>query len=566
MQQSELASQSSAMMHGGETPPVPLGRRIVVNATVVSAVFAAFLALEWISFIHEYKGLPVTPWNPGLGVVFAIMVYAGPTAGLILFAGVVASEAFVLDTDLGWNVVLSLAALTAASYTAIAGLVRRTLGLDSRLSHLRDVLILLCAGLCGAVASGTLLTVLLVGVGTLDWPDVWNASVPLVIGDVIGIAVVTPLLLRLVIHRHHFDPLQIATFVSETLLLAGVIMVALFVILVRDGGGGHKLFYLLFLPVVAAALRRGLDGACVALATAQLGLVGFLHLLGYGTQVFTDFQTQMLVLTATGLIVGVAVTERRHADRVAREAQARAKQKESEAAQAARFNLVSGMASALAHEITQPMTAARALARSVQHILRTPGGDLKRADTNLTSMIAQIDHAGDVLRHVRDFLRRGTPQTNTIDVHTVVREAMTLVHADAAARKIVIKVTAGPGLPPLHGDHVQLQQVLINLVHNAIEAVASTGRTGTVQVTTRRSDDPCGVEIAVMDDGPGIAPDMVDRVFQPLATSKHEGLGLGLSISASIVAAHGGRIWVHSAEPGQTEFRVFLPTSPPASM
>jgi signal transduction histidine kinase len=549
----------------GEFPPTPRGRRIVVNATLVSAVLAAFLALEWISFIHEYKGLPVTPWNPGLGVVFAMMVYAGPPAGLVLFAGVVVAEAFVLDTDLGWPVVLSLAALTAASYTAIAALARRALGLDSTLSHLRDVLILLCAGLCGAVASGTLLTGLLVGVGTLDWPDLWNASVPLVVGDVIGIAVVTPLLLRLVIHRHHFNSMQVATLVSEALLLAGVILVVLYVILARDGVGGHKLFYLLFLPIVAAALRRGLDGACVALATAQLGLVAFLHLRGYDTQVFTDFQAQMLVLTATGLIVGVAVTERRHADRLAREAQARAKQKETEAAQAARFNLVSGMASALAHEITQPMTAARALARSVQHILRIPGGDLKRADTNVTNMIAQIDHAGDVLRHVRDFLRRGTPQASTIDVHTVVREAMTLVQADAAARKIAIKVTTDAGLPPLYGDHVQLQQVLINLVHNALEAVAATGRTGKVEVTTRRSDDPAGVEIAVRDDGPGIAPDMVDRVFQPLATSKHEGLGLGLSISASIVAAHGGRIWLHSAEPGQTEFRVFLPMSPPAT-
>ena len=549
----------------GEFPPAPRGRRIVVNATLVSAVLAAFLALEWISFIHEYKGLPVTPWNPGLGVVFAMMVYAGLAAGLVLFAGMVVAEAFVLDTDLGWPVVLSLAALTAVSYTAIAALARRALGLDSTLSHLRDVLILLCAGLCGAVASGTLLTALLVGVGALDWPDLWNASVPLVVGDVIGIAVVTPLLLRLVIHRHHLDSLQVATLASEALLLAGVILVVLYVILARDGGGGHKLFYLLFLPIVAAALRRGLDGACVALATAQIGLVAFLHLRGYDTQVFTDFQAQMLVLTATGLIVGVAVTERRHADRLAREAQARAKQKETEAAQAARFNLVSGMASALAHEITQPMTAARALARSVQHILRTPGGDLKRADTNVTNMIAQIDHAGDVLRHVRDFLRRGAPQASTIDVHTVVREAMTLVQADAAARKIAIKVTTDAGLPPLYGDHVQLQQVLINLVHNAIEAVAATGRTGTVEVTTRRNDDPGGVEIAVRDDGPGIAPDMVDRVFQPLATSKHEGLGLGLSISASIVAAHGGRIWLHSAEPGQTEFRVFLPMSPPAT-
>jgi signal transduction histidine kinase len=550
-------------MQGSEIASSSRRRRIVVGSVAVAAALAAYLALEWISFIHEYKGLPVTPWNPGLGVVFAVMVYSGPIAGLILFVGVVMAESVVLDTDLAWPVVVSLAALTAASYAFIAALARRALGLDSTLSHLRDVLILLCGGLFGAVASGSLLTGLLVAVGTLEWHDIWNASLPLMIGDVIGIAVVTPLLLRLVIHRHRFDAMQIATLAAEALLVAGVIVVALFVILARDGSGGHKLFYLMFLPVVAAAVRRGLDGACVALATAQFGLVALLHLRGYNAQVFTDFQAQMLVLTATGLIVGVAVTERRHADRLAREAQARLKQKESEAAHAARFNLVSGMASALAHEITQPMTAARALARSVQHILRTPGGDLERADANVTTMIAQIDHAGDVLRHVRDFLRRGTPHRSTIDVNAVLHEAMALVQADAAARRVAVALATEPRLPALHGDQVQLQQVLINLVRNAIEAVTSAGRTGAVVVSARASEDPRGIEISVVDDGPGIPPDMVDRVFQPLATSKHEGLGLGLSICASIVAAHGGRIWLHCAEAGKTEFRVFLPLSPP---
>jgi two-component system, LuxR family, sensor kinase FixL len=534
------------------------------KSAIVAVILAAYLALEWISFLHEYKGVPITPWNPGLGVVFALTVFIGPAGGLVLFAGIVAAEAFVLQTELDWPMVLALAALSAASYAAIGALARQALGLDTTLTHLRDVLVLLAAGLGGALASSSVMTTLLIVAGPLDWRDAGNAWLPLMVGDVIGIAVMTPLLLRLVVRRHRLTVAHLATLAPEALLFATAIVVVLVAILARNGIDGHKLFYLLFLPVVAAALRRGLDGACVALATTQLVLVALLHLHGFDAQVFTDFQTQMLVLTATGLIVGVAVTERRNADRLAREAQMRLKDKEAEAAQAARFNLVSGMASALAHEITQPMTAARALARSVQHILRTHG-DLARADANVTTLIAQIDHAGDVLRHVRDFLRRGTPHLSTLDVRTLVHEALTLTQADAEARHVAIEVAIATDLPPVHGDHVQLQQVILNLVRNATDAIAPTGRPGWIAISARRHGSPAtGVEIGVQDDGPGIAPDMVDCLFEPLTTSKHKGLGLGLPICASIVTAHGGRIWLESSAPGHTEFRFVLPLSPPS--
>jgi signal transduction histidine kinase len=537
--------------------------RIVLHTSGAALAMAAYLALEWISFIHEYKGLPVTPWNPGLGVLFAVLVLAGPAAGLLLFAGVVTAETVVLRTDLDWSIVVALAALTSSSYTAIVVFADRKLALDKSLSHLRDVLLLLGAGLCGAVASGILMTAFLIAVGTLEWRDLLKASLPLMIGDVIGIAVVTPLLLRFVVHRQHIMATAITTIMVEAMLLTGAIMAALLLVVSGSGTGGHRLFYILFLPTVAAALRHGLDGACVALAITQLGLVGLLHLHGYDAQVFTDFQTQMLVLTATGLIVGVAVTETRQAERRARETQLQLRQKETEAAQAARLNLVSGMATALAHEITQPMTAARALARSVQHILRTPGGDIARADTNVTTLITQIDHAGAVLHRVRDFLRRGTPHLSTLDVRTLIADALALANADAAVRRIAIELSVDDGLPPLHGDHVQLQQVLINLVRNAMESLASTGRAGRIVISARSVENPLGVEIGVGDDGPGIPPHMTESIFQPLATSKHEGLGLGLPICASIAAAHGGRIWLHSANAGETEFRLFLPSSPP---
>ena len=317
---------------------------------------------------------------------------------------------------------------------------------------------------------------------------------------------------------------------------------------------------ILFVPVVIAAVRRGVDGACLSLAVTQFSLIGLLHLSGHDAAEFTELQTLLLVLTVTGLIVGVVVTERKNSDRIALDAKARLAERQAEAAQVARLNLVSGMASALAHEINQPMTAARALGRSAQQLLRTPGADLSRADSNLTTMLTHIDHAGDILRRMRNFIRRGHPHVSTIDTRDMLEEAMTLAQAEASARHVRVDLDAPADLPDLHGDRVQLEQIVLNLVHNAVDAIAAAGQShGHVLVVARRHAAPPRVEIGVLDNGPGIGGELAGRLFDPLTTTKQDGLGLGLSICASIMEAHGGRVWLHSGKPGATEFRFSLP-------
>jgi len=346
----------------------------------------------------------------------------------------------------------------------------------------------------------------------------------------------------------------------EGALYLAVIGVALWVIIGGEGLYGFRLFYLLFVPVVIAAVRHGLDGACFSLAVTQFGLIGVLHLSGYDAAEFTEFQILMLVLTVTGLIVGVVVSERENSDRLARNAQARLMERQAGAAHAARLNLMSGMASALAHEINQPLTAARAFARSAQHILGTPGADLTRAGNNLTALLAHIDHAGDIVRRMRDFIRRGSPHVSTIDTRSMLEQALTLAFAEASAKHVRLDLDAPDYLPAIHGDRVQLEQVVLNLVHNALEAITGMGRSeGHVRVVARYHSAPPRIEIGVFDNGPGVEDQLAARLFDPLATSKQDGLGLGLSISASIVEAHGGRVWLHCREAGATEFRFSVP-------
>ena len=148
------------------------------------------------------------------------------------------------------------------------------------------------------------------------------------------------------------------------------------------------------------------------------------------------------------------------------------------------------MASALAHEINQPMAAARALGRSAQELLRRPQSDLTRADKNLTTLIAEIDLASGILRRMRDFLRRGRPQISTIDVRSMLDDALMLIRPEATSKNVLIDLDCPADLPAVYGDRIQLQQVVLNLVRNAVDSIAELARSnGHVQLTARHSDD-----------------------------------------------------------------------------
>lgn len=539
--------------------------RPATQAAVAAGFFVAYVALEWLSFIHEEDTLPVTPWNPGLGAVFALMMISRPMGALVLFAGVVAAEVSVLQSTLTWSSIFALGALLSLSYVSVAALARRVWRLDVQLVHLRDVLLLLGTGAAGACIACLLLTTFFVVTGQLPLADAPRAAVPLLVGDVIGISVTTPLLLRFVFRRRHLARERAAALAPEIFIYVLAIGAALWTITWGGAARGPTLFYLLFIPIVVAAVRHGLDGACLSLSAAQIGLVAVLYWQGSDAEAFTQYQTLMTVLTVTGLIVGVAVSERRNSLRLARQAQARLRDKESEAAQAARFNLVTGMASALSHEIMQPMTAARAHARTAQHILQSPTPDLDRAAANLADMIAQIDHAGGVVHRMRDFLRRGQPHVSTLDTPALLAEAMMLMRADASARRVRLDLEIDQPLPSVHGDRVQITQVILNLARNAFEALADVGRKDAcvriIASAQMENDRAVGVTVAVIDNGPGIDAARAETLFTPLSTSKDDGLGLGLAICAAIIEAHGGRIELHSGTPGATEFRFTLPAS-----
>jgi len=535
-----------------------------------AGLVCAYVALEWISEVHEHQGLPVTAWNPGLGLVFAAMIVRPVTGFIALFLGMVLAEVLVVHSVLEPATITVLAGVSGGGYAVFAWLARAGFRLDPRVERQRDIAGLLAAGCLGAVANAVLLTLVLILFGTMTWADIRYASVPLLIGDIIGVAVVTPLTLRLMAGGTPLVRAPVELRVAAGLAGFGLLIGLLGWLILRGGDPAAFGFgYALFLPVVGAALWLGLDGACISLLITQLALVLLLRLYGYDATTFTAFQTVMTVLSATGLLIGAVVSERNAANRAARMARARLADREAAAVRADRLNLATGMTSALSHELTQPITAARALARAALLRMQAGGGnpDLNRLRENLGGVVTQIDLAAEILSRMRAFVGRGVPEREAADVSAIIDDTFALIRPRASRAGVLLHASRGADLPHIHCDRVQVQQVLMNLIGNSLDAIASDHQPSPMP-KSRRIDlqvrqNGARLEWTVRDDGPGLPSELAAHVFEPLTTTKAEGLGLGLAICALIVEAHGGRIWLERSAPGDTEFQFWLPLDPP---
>jgi signal transduction histidine kinase len=226
-----------------------------------------------------------------------------------------------------------------------------------------------------------------------------------------------------------------------------------------------------------------------------------------------------------------------------------------------RLAAVGELASALAHELNQPLTAILANAQAARRWLASDSSDLDEIRETLDDIIADDRRAGDVIRRIRALLKKEEIPAELIDVNEVVREVVRLIENDALLQSCSIALDLAPALPKLRGDRVQIQQVLLNLLMNGLQAVADLPLHRR-RLVVRTASAEGGLEVTVQDGGEGIAEEDLPRVFEPFFTTKGEGLGIGLSISRSIVEAHGGRIWVENDPDGGGIFRVRLPAAP----
>ena len=241
-----------------------------------------------------------------------------------------------------------------------------------------------------------------------------------------------------------------------------------------------------------------------------------------------------------------------------RQAEDRERQRLLEIAHVSRLSTMGELATEIAHEINQPLTAIAAYSDACAGLLRSENWRREELIATLESISGQARRAGEVIRRVRGFVRKEESRRAPADINEIVREVVQLAQTEARWRNVVIRLELAPALPSLPADRILIEQVILNLVRNAIEAMEAmeaNGRTVTIE-TVPGADD--AVEVAVRDTGPGL-PETAEQVFVPFFTTKPQGMGMGLSISQSIVQAHGGRLWAAPNHPCGAVFRFTLP-------
>jgi two-component system sensor kinase FixL len=249
------------------------------------------------------------------------------------------------------------------------------------------------------------------------------------------------------------------------------------------------------------------------------------------------------------------LTERQEAERRIQDLQA-------ELLHASRLSVMGQMASTMAHELNQPLTAVMNYLEAGRQLIATGVGGPERVSEMMEKAIAQAHRAGEVIRQLRGFVSKGETERRIQNLNQLVEEALALALVGARQRGVRASLELDHSLPPVFVDHVQIQQVLLNLVRNAVEAMEEVERRE-LTIGTRAISEHGMAEVIVADTGPGIPPELADRLFQPFVTTKATGMGLGLSICREIVEAHDGRLSAAPGSSGGTVFRVTLPIAHP---
>jgi two-component system, LuxR family, sensor kinase FixL len=641
---------------------------------------ALYVTLDRLSFIGALHGIAITPWDPSTGLALALLIIGGLRFAPLVMAAELLSGATLPVVSVAPLSVCLEALVVTAGYTGAAAILRHA-GLQAGIRKSTDAVMLLAVAVVssGLVAGGFI--VVYAAAGIIPWGDAAEAGYHFWIGHAIGIVVFVPPLL---LHERLPQPTtpavggtsrQLVEFAAQGASIVAA-LAAVFLGAARAEPLG--LFYLLFLPLIWIAMRRGLAAASWAVVAIQIGLIAGLEFQGHSEPTLRAFQLLMFALAATGLVLGTVVSERQGLSRALgesesrraailntardgvltidaygriqsinpaverlfgspanllighgvdefleappdllarlkrltgapeaealcweldarradgegfpielsvgrfdlqgaeyytvvirditsrRKAEAQARKHQAELAHVARVSLAGEMAAGLAHELSQPLTAITAYARGCLRMLAGPVPEPALLHEGLGEVVQQSERAGDVLDRLREFVRGGEYRRVLTEVKPLISAAVSLTRMDAEQQAVEVATRIEPGLPAVLADRIQIEQVLLNLLRNAMDAMEGAHTERRSIVVTARRKSRHAIEIAVADTGPGIAGEVSEAIFEPFVTTKSRGMGMGLSISHSIIESHGGSLRVTPNLPSGAIFVFDLPTA-----
>jgi C4-dicarboxylate-specific signal transduction histidine kinase len=229
-----------------------------------------------------------------------------------------------------------------------------------------------------------------------------------------------------------------------------------------------------------------------------------------------------------------------------------------ELAHANRVATMGQLTASITHEVNQPITAAVTYALAARRFLSAEPPNFREVDDALSLIVKEGNRAGEVVGRIRALIKKVPARKDAVAINNAILEIIALTRTEAANNSVSVRTQLAEGLPRVQGDRVQLQQVVLNLIINAIEAMRDVGEEERELFISTRNE-PDGVSVEVRDSGPGFAPETLERVFAGFYTTKPGGLGMGLSICRSIIEAHGGRLWASANLPRGASFQFALP-------
>jgi two-component system, LuxR family, sensor kinase FixL len=232
-----------------------------------------------------------------------------------------------------------------------------------------------------------------------------------------------------------------------------------------------------------------------------------------------------------------------------------------ELAHVTRVSAMGELAASLAHELNQPLTAILSNAQAAQRFLASDSASMEEVREILKDIVDDDNRAGEVIRRIRALVKKEKIEFAPLDLGNVISDVVLLTHSDAILHNIRVVLEINSDLPPVRGDKVQLQQVLLNLLLNAFDALKNSPADERSVAVKAELDGADMLKVVVRDRGTGLNGDQLDKIFQPFYTTKRDGFGMGLSISRSIVEAHGGRLWAENNKDRGATFNFTLPTA-----
>jgi C4-dicarboxylate-specific signal transduction histidine kinase len=301
--------------------------------------------------------------------------------------------------------------------------------------------------------------------------------------------------------------------------------------------------------ILTTAVNAGLRTGLLVPLLKDDEIVGTITLGRKELQPFADKQISLFRDFAAQATIALESTRRER----------RYREMQMELARVNRVTTIGQLTASITHEVNQPLAAARNnLTAALNFLDRTPP-DLVEVGEALACAVKDNDRASTVVGGIRALMQQAPSRTDSVDLNEAVREVLELTHGEALKHGVSVRTQLADGLPLIQGDRVQLQQVVLNLILNAAQAMGGVAdRTREVLITTSRTE-PNELCLGVRDTGPGLSAETLPRLFEPFYTTKSGGMGMGLAICRSIIEAHGGRLWAARREPRGALFQFTIP-------